>query len=102
VLILTARDDKQRSSGYSMPEPTTTLQTVDWGAAGPSQGFSSTRKGRPQPLLSIGDLEVNLAERTVKRAGKPVELMPMEISVLEYLASRSRAVVSKTELLEHL
>jgi two-component system response regulator PhoP len=59
-------------------------------------------KGRPQPLLSIGDLEINLAERTVKRAGKPVDLMPMEYRVLEYLASRSRAVVSKTELLEHL
>jgi two-component system response regulator PhoP len=28
--------------------------------------------------------------------------MPMEYRVLEYLASRSRAVVSKTELLEHL
>jgi two-component system, OmpR family, response regulator PhoP len=59
-------------------------------------------KGRPQPVLTIGDLEINLAERTVKRAGKTVELMPMEYRVLEYLASRSRAVVSKTELLEHL
>jgi DNA-binding winged helix-turn-helix (wHTH) protein len=30
-----------------------------------------------------------------------VDLVPMEYRVLEYLASRSRAVVSKTELLAH-
>jgi two-component system response regulator PhoP len=59
-------------------------------------------KGKPHPLLTIGDVEINTAERTVKRAGKVVSLMPMEYRVLEYLASRSRAVVSKTELLEHL
>jgi two-component system response regulator PhoP len=59
-------------------------------------------KGKPHPLLTIGDVEINTAERTVKKAGKIVSLMPMEYRVLEYLASRSRAVVSKTELLEHL
>ena len=52
--------------------------------------------------MTIGDLEVNTAERTVKRGGKSVVLVPMEYRVLEYLASRSRAVVSQTELLEHL
>ena len=38
----------------------------------------------------------------VKRGGRTIELVPMEYRVLEYLASRSPAVVSKTELLEHL
>jgi two-component system response regulator PhoP len=38
----------------------------------------------------------------VRRSGREVTLTPMEYRVLEYLAHRPRAVVSKTELLEHL
>src|SRR6185503_19108777 len=48
------------------------------------------------------DLEMNIADHTVYREGKPVSLTGMEYRVLEYLAHRGRAVVSKTELLEHL
>jgi DNA-binding response OmpR family regulator len=59
-------------------------------------------KGKAQPRLTMDDLEILLAERTVRRAGKRIDLAPMEYRVLEYLASRSPAVVSKTELLEHL
>jgi two-component system response regulator PhoP len=104
VLILTARDDKQSVIRLLNAGADDYLaKPFDLGELlARAKALVRRGKGRPQPLLSIGDLEVNLAERTVKRAGKPVELMPMEYRVLEYLASRSRAVVSKTELLEHL
>ncbi|HSB76586.1 MAG TPA: response regulator transcription factor, partial [Terriglobales bacterium] len=59
-------------------------------------------KGQPTPMLVVGDLEVNTVERTVRRSGRDITLTPMEYRVLEYLAHRPRAVVSKTELLEHL
>jgi two-component system response regulator PhoP len=59
-------------------------------------------KGQQSAILSIGDLEVNTVDRTVRRAGCEIALTAMEYRVLEYLAYRSRAVVSKTELLEHL
>jgi two-component system response regulator PhoP len=59
-------------------------------------------KGQPSAVLSIADLEVNAADRTVRRAGRPVMLTGMEYRVLEYMAHRPRAVISKTELLEHL
>jgi DNA-binding response OmpR family regulator len=104
VLILTARDDKQsiisllnRGADDYLSKPFDLGELLARAKALVRRG-----KGRPQPVLTIGDLEINLAERTVKRAGQAVELMPMEYRVLEYLASRSRAVVSKTELLEHL
>jgi two-component system response regulator PhoP len=104
VLILTAIDDKQSIIRLLNAGADDYLaKPFDLGELlARAKALVRRGKGRPQPLLSIGDLEVNLAERTVKRAGKPVELMPMEYRVLEYLASRSRAVVSKTELLEHL
>lgn len=104
VLILTARDDKRSIIRLLNAGADDYLaKPFDLGELmARAKALVRRGKGKPQPLLSIGDLEINLAERTVKRAGKPVELMPMEYRVLEYLASRSRAVVSKTELLEHL
>jgi DNA-binding response OmpR family regulator len=41
-------------------------------------------------------------ERSVQRGLLEIALSPMEYRVLEYLAHRPRAVISKTELLEHL
>jgi DNA-binding response OmpR family regulator len=104
VLILTARDDKQSIIKLLNAGADDYLaKPFDLGELlARAKALVRRGKGKPQPVLTIGDLEINLAERTVKRAGRPVELMPMEYRVLEYLASRSRAVVSKTELLEHL
>jgi DNA-binding response OmpR family regulator len=38
----------------------------------------------------------------VTRAGRTVDLSPMEYRILEYMMHRPRVVVSKRELLEHL
>jgi len=53
-------------------------------------------------LLTVGDLEINTVDRTVRRSQRSIVLTAMEYRVLEYMAHRPRAVVSKTELLEHL
>jgi two-component system response regulator PhoP len=104
VLILTARDEKQSIIRLLNAGADDYLsKPFDLGELlARAKALVRRGKGKPQPLLTVGDLEINTAERTVKRAGKLVVLMPMEYRVLEYLASRSRAVVSKTELLEHL
>ncbi len=59
-------------------------------------------KGNAHPLLRAGDVEVNTLEQTVHRDGRSIEVSPTEYRILEYLAHRPRAVVSKQELLEHL
>ncbi len=59
-------------------------------------------KGQSAAVLKIADIEISTADLTVRRAGKPIPLTAMEYRVLEYLAHRPGAVVSKTELLEHL
>src|ERR1700730_13795631 len=104
VLILTARDDKQSIIKLLNAGADDYLsKPFDLGELlARAKALVRRGKGKPQPVVNISDLEINLAERTVKRTGKPIELVPMEYRVLEYLASRSRAVVSKTELLEHL
>jgi DNA-binding response OmpR family regulator len=59
-------------------------------------------KGQRAPIISMADFELDTVERTVRRGRQEIALAPMEYRVLEYLAHRPRAVVSKTELLEHL
>lgn len=59
-------------------------------------------KGGADPKLQLHDIELNTLEQTVRRAGRFVDLSPMEYRILEYLMHRPRVVVSKRELLEHL
>jgi DNA-binding response OmpR family regulator len=59
-------------------------------------------KGQTASVLRVGDIEVNTLDHRVNYRSKPVRLTAMEYRVLEYLAHRPGAIVSKTELLEHL
>src|SRR5947209_19357359 len=53
-------------------------------------------------MLAVGDLEISTVDRTVGGNQRSIVLTAMEYRVLEYMAHRPRAVVSKTDLLEHL
>lgn len=57
---------------------------------------------RPDPTISIGELRVNTAARSVRFRGKDVALSAMEYRLLEYLALRAGELVSKEDILEHL
>jgi two-component system OmpR family response regulator len=52
--------------------------------------------------LTCDDLEMDLLTRTVKRAGKEIELQAREFSLLEYLMRNCGTVVTRTMLLEHV
>lgn len=54
------------------------------------------------PVIRIADLEVDTAARTARRNGQAVELTAREYALLEYLALRANAVVSRTEIWQHL
>lgn len=54
------------------------------------------------PVLRIGDLEIDTGAHTVHRAGKPIHLTPREYSLLEFLAYHRGKVVSRTMIWEHL
>lgn len=53
-----------------------------------------------QTVLKLGDLEMNLLKRRVMRAGRDIELLPREFTLLEYLLRRVDQVVTRTMLLE--
>jgi DNA-binding response OmpR family regulator len=104
VLVLTARDDKESVVALLNAGADDYLtKPFDLGELlARVKALIRRGKGQPTPILSIADLQLNTVNRTVKRAGKVVLLTAMEYRVLEYLLHRPRAVVSKTELLEHL
>ncbi len=62
-----------------------------------------TRRGKsdgPQTKIVVGDLEMELLSRTVRRAGQKVDLQPREFRLLEYLMRHANQVVTRTMLLE--
>ena len=52
--------------------------------------------------LRVADLELDLLTRTVRRGGKPIEVLPREFRLLEYLMRNAGHVVTRTMLLEHV
>lgn len=58
------------------------------------------KPGAEQSRLNVGDLEMDLITRTVKRADRTIELKPREFRLLEYLMRHAGQVVTRTMLLE--
>ena len=104
VLVVTARDDKESVVALLNAGADDYLtKPFDLGELlARTKALIRRGKGQPSPVLAIGDLELNTVSRSVQRGGRAVTLTAMEYRVLEYLLHRPRAVISKSELLEHL
>ncbi len=55
-----------------------------------------------ETVLRLGDLEMDLLARRVKRGGVEIPLQPREFSLLEYLLRNAGRVVTRTMLLEQV
>ena len=53
-------------------------------------------------VIRVGDLEIDRLSQSVKRAGKKIELTAKEYALLEYLATQSGRVFSRTMIIEHV
>jgi two-component system, OmpR family, response regulator len=61
------------------------------------------RRGDSEPAqthLKVGDLEMDLLSRVVRRAGRKIDIQPREFKLLEYLMRNAGQVVTRTMLLE--
>lgn len=58
--------------------------------------------GNPNPLVVVGDLDVDLAARSVHRAGKPIRLTQREWSLFEAFVQSPNQLISKARLEERL
>ena len=55
-----------------------------------------------ETVLRVGDLELDLVSRTVRRGGRDIALLPREFQVLEYLVRNADQVVPRAMLLQHV
>ena len=53
------------------------------------------------PVLRVGDLELNTSTRAVSWGGKSVELTSKEYAILEYFVRNPNRVLSRTQIAEH-
>jgi len=110
VLMLTARDDETDllvglavgaddylTKPFSMRELTARvhalLRRATRNAAPAEEAVASST------TMRLGDLEINLTERRVLRAGVEARLTPTEFDLLVHLAGRPRAVLPRERLL---
>ena len=54
--------------------------------------------GRPEPDLALGDISINLTRRSVQRQGHGVTLSAREYAIVEALALRPGAILSRSQL----
>jgi two-component system OmpR family response regulator len=105
VLFLSARhtvDDRVRGlqaggddylvKPFAFAELLARVQALVRRASGPGE---ATR-------LSVGDLEMDLLSREVRRGTRKIDLRPREWALLEYLMRHAGKVVSKTMILGHV
>jgi two-component system KDP operon response regulator KdpE len=53
-----------------------------------------------RPVITAGDLEIDIAQRRVRRAGQEVELTRIEFDILAFLAQNADCVVTSKMILE--
>lgn len=58
--------------------------------------------GNPNPLVTLGDLEIDLAARSIRRGGRTITLTAREWSLFEAFVQRPNQLMSKPQLEERL
>jgi DNA-binding response OmpR family regulator len=66
------------------------------------QALVRRQYGVKDPRLVIAGLEIDTAQRLVRRGDKPIALRPREYALLEFLALRRGELVSRNEIEQHI
>ena len=104
VLMLTARTDvEDRIAGLDSGADDYLVKPFAFGELSARLRALLRRGETERPVqLRNGDLVLDPAEHTVHWAGRPVELSPRELALLDYFMRRPGDVLRRTEILEHV
>ncbi len=104
VLILTAKDQViDRIEGLNLGADDYLTKPFVFGELLARVRAIVRRKyGEKNPLVKVADLEINTTSREVRRAKIRIELTAREYALLEFLALRAGAVVTRSEIWNHV
>lgn len=104
VIILTALDQiSDRIEGLNAGADDYMVKPFDLAELSARLNAVARRySGNPNPLVTRGDLEIDLAARSVRRKGRPVPLTAREWVLLEAFLQRPEQLLSKAQLEERL
>jgi len=104
VLILTARDQlEDKVRGLDLGADGYVLKPFDLDEiTARLRALVRRAHGRPEPLLTLGEIALNPAARSVTRAGQAIELTPREFDLLHLLLETTDRVLTRRTLEEQL
>ena len=104
VLILTARDQlEDKVRGLDLGADDYVLKPFDLDEiTARLRALVRRAHGRPEPLLTLGEIALNPAARSVTRAGQAIELTPREFDLLHLLLENTDRVLTRRTLEEQL
>lgn len=104
VIVLTALDQvSDRIEGLNAGADDYLVKPFDLAELSARIGSVVRRySGNPNPLITHGPLDIDLASRSIRREGKPVQLTAREWALFETLLSRPGQILSKAQLEEKL
>lgn len=104
VIILTALDRiSDRIEGLNAGADDYMVKPFDLAELSARLGAVARRyAGNPNPLIALGDLEIDLAARSVRRAGRAVALTAREWVLFEALLQHPGQILSRAQLEDRL
>ncbi|MEZ5741641.1 MAG: response regulator transcription factor [Burkholderiaceae bacterium] len=104
VIILTALDQvSDRIEGLNAGADDYLVKPFDLAELSARIGSVARRySGSPNPVVTHGALQIDLAARSIRRDGRPVSLTAREWALFEALLSRPGQLLSKVQLEEKL
>ncbi|CTQ34009.1 response regulator transcription factor [Jannaschia rubra] len=104
VIILTALDQiSDRIDGLNAGADDYLVKPFDLAELSARIGAVARRySGNPNPILTHGPLDIDLAARSIHRDGKPIQLTAREWALFEALLARPGQLLSKAQLEEKL
>jgi len=103
VLILTAKDSvEDRVAGLDAGADDYLVKPFALAELSARLRALLRRGGPHESVLRVADLEVDAIRRTVRRAGRTIDLKPKEYALLEFLMRHSERPVTRALIIEHV